>query len=158
MSAENYLQIMMESLVKKREILTELVVLNDEQEKIVSKQEFDEADFNKNVADKAELIDELDKLDDGFNSLFERVKEQLNADRSSYAVQIKTMQELIRDVTELAAKVEAKEQRNKTLVENTFASMRKQISNARRSTQMANTYYKSMNKLNYEPQFMDKKK
>lgn len=158
MSAENYLQIMMESLVKKREILTELVVLNDEQEKIVSKQEFDEADFNKNVADKAELIDELDKLDDGFNSLFERVKEQLNADRSSYAVQIKTMQELIRDVTELAAKVEAKEQRNKALVENTFASMRKQISNARRSTQMANTYYKSMNKLNYEPQFMDKKK
>lgn len=158
MSAENYLQIMTDSLIKKKDILTKLVALNDEQENIINKPEFDEAAFNKNVDDKAELIEQLIKLDEGFNSVFERVKEQLNENKNAYSAQIKTMQGLIREVTELSANVEAKEGRNKVLVESRFAAMRREISNARRSTQMANTYYKNMNKLNYEPQFMDKKK
>lgn len=158
MSAENYLQILTDSLIKKKEILTKLTELNDEQENIINQPEFDETVFNKNVDDKAELIEKLIKLDEGFNSVFERVKEQLNGNREAYASQIKDMQGLIREVTELAAQVEAKENRNKTLVQSRFAAMRKEISNVRRSTQMANTYYKNMNKLNYEPQFMDKKK
>lgn len=158
MSAENYLQIMTDSLIKKKDILTKLVALNDEQENIINKPEFDETAFNKNVDDKAELIEQLIKLDEGFNSVFERVKEQLNENKNAYSAQIKNMQGLIREVTELSANVEAKEGRNKVLVESRFAAMRREISNARRSTQMANTYYKNMNKLNYEPQFMDKKK
>lgn len=149
---------MTDSLIKKKDILTKLVALNDEQENIINKPEFDEAAFNKNVDDKAELIEQLIKLDEGFNSVFERVKEQLNENKNAYSAQIKTMQGLIREVTELSANVEAKEGRNKVLVESRFAAMRREISNARRSTQMANTYYKNMNKLNYEPQFMDKKK
>lgn len=158
MSAENYLQILADSLIKKKDILTKLTELNDEQENIINQSEFDEKVFNKNVDDKAELIEKLIKLDEGFNSVFERVKEQLNGNMAAYASQIKEMQGLIKEVTDLAAQVEAKENRNKNLVENKFAAMRREIGNAKRSTQMANTYYKNMNKLNYEPQFMDKKK
>lgn len=158
MSTENYLQMMADSLIKKKDILTKLTELNDQQENIINQPEFNEEVFNKNVDDKAELIEKLIKLDEGFNSLFERVKEQLDGNREAYANQIKDMQALIREVTELAAQVETKEKRNKTLVENRFAAMRKEISSVRRSTQMANTYYKNMNKLSYEPQFMDKKK
>ncbi len=158
MSAENYLQILKDSLIKKKDILKKLTELNDEQENIINQPEFDETVFNKNVDHKAELIEKLIKLDEGFNSVFERVKEQLNGNRAAYASQIKNMQGLIREVTELAAQVETKEKRNRSLVESRFAAMRKEISNVRRNTQMANTYYKNMNKLNYEPQFMDKKK
>ncbi len=158
MSAENYLQIMTDSLIKKKDILTKLVALNDVQENIINKPEFDEADFNKNVDDKAELIEQLIKLDEGFNVVFERVKEQLSENKEAYSAQIKVMQGLIKEVTELAANVETKENRNKSLVESRFAAMRREINDAKRSTQMANTYYKNMNKLNYEPQFMDKKK
>jgi len=158
MSAENYLQIMTDSLIKKKDILTKLVALNDVQENIINKPEFDEVDFNKNVDDKAELIEQLIKLDEGFNVVFERVKEQLSENKEAYSSQIKVMQGLIKEVTELAANVEAKENRNKSLVESRFAAMRREINDAKRSTQMANTYYKNMNKLNYEPQFMDKKK
>jgi len=158
MSAENYLQIMTDSLIKKKDILTKLVALNDVQENIINRQEFDETDFNKNVDDKAELIEQLIKLDEGFNVVFERVKEQLSENKDAYSDQIKVMQGLIKEVTELAANVEAKENRNKSLIENRFAAMRREINDAKRSTQMANTYYKNMNKLNYEPQFMDKKK
>ncbi len=158
MSAENYLQIMTDSLIKKKDILTKLVALNDVQENIINKPEFDEKDFNKNVDDKAELIEQLIKLDEGFNVVFERVKEQLSENKEAYSAQIKVMQGLIKEVTELAANVEAKENRNKSLVESRFAAMRREINDAKRSTQMANTYYKNMNKINYEPQFMDKKK
>ncbi len=158
MSTENYLQIMTDSLIKKKDILTKLVALNDVQENIINKPEFDETDFNKNVDDKAELIEQLIKLDEGFNVVFERVKEQLSENKEAYSAQIKVMQGLIKEVTELAANVEAKENRNKSLVESRFAAMRREINDAKRSTQMANTYYKNMNKLNYEPQFMDKKK
>lgn len=158
MSTEDYLQILKDSLIKKKDILTKLTELNDRQENIINQPEFDETVFNKNVDDKAELIEKLIKLDEGFNSVFERVKEQLNDNREAYASQIKDMQGLVREVTDLAAQVEAKENRNKTLVENRFAAMRKEIRDVKRSTQMANTYYKNMNKLDYEPQFMDKKK
>lgn len=158
MSTEDYLQILKDSLIKKKDILTKLTELNDQQENIINQPEFDETVFNKNVDDKAELIEKLIKLDEGFNSVFERVKEQLNNNREAYTSQIKDMQGLVREVTDLAAQVEAKENRNKTLVANRFAAMRKEISDVRRSTQMANTYYKNMNKLDYEPQFMDKKK
>lgn len=149
---------MAESLIIKKGILEKLVVLNDEQEIIASQEEFDEVAFHDNVDKKAELIDEMVKLDEGFNSLFARVKEQLDENRQKYSDEIAAMQELIRSITDLAASVEAKENRNRVLVQNKFMAMRKEVQNAKRSTQMANTYYKNMNKLNYEPQFMDKKK
>lgn len=158
MSTENYLQILSDSLVKKKDILISLTELNEEQENILKQPQFDENAFNKSVDDKAELIEQLIKLDEGFNAIFEKVKIQLDENRTMYISQIKEMQSLIKKVTELAAQVETKERRNKTLVENRFASMKREISNVRRSTQMANTYYKNMNKLSYEPQFMDKKK
>ena len=158
MSTKNYLQIMSESLIMKTEILDNLIVLNDEQERIASADTFDDAAFRANVDSKAELIERLEKLDDGFNSLFARVKEQLEADREAYRDDIAKMQQLIRDVTERAATVEAKETRNRVLIQNKFMAMRKEVQLAKKSSKMANTYYKNMNKLNYEPHFMDKKK
>lgn len=158
MSTENYLQIMSESLIIKKDILDRLIVLNDEQEKIASAEEFDDEAFRDNVDKKAELIDEMVKLDDGFNSLFERVKGQLETDREAYRDEIAAMQQLIRDITDRATSVEAKEARNRVLIQNKFLNMRKEVQNAKRSSQMANTYYKNMNKINYEPHFMDKKK
>ncbi len=149
---------MSESLIIKKGILERLTVLNDEQESIASQETFDDEAFRDNVDKKAELIDEMVKLDEGFNSLFNRVKEQLDANREGYRDEIAAMQQLIRDITDLAASVEAKENRNRVLMQNKFMAMRKEVQNAKRSTQMANTYYKNMNKLNYEPQFMDKKK
>lgn len=55
-------------------------------------------------------------------------------------------------------RVQAQEARNKVLAENRFAQMRKEVSNAKRNTQAASTYYNSMNKLNFEPHLMDQKK
>lgn len=158
MSTENYLQIMKESLKKKQDILKKLAALNDEQSNIVNASEFDGEAFQKNVDDKDVLVSELLKMDEGFTALFNRVKEQLLQNKEQYADDINTMKQLIKEVTELGVKVETQEARNKELIGGRFRTMRKEVQNAKRSTQMANEYYKNMNKLSTEPQFMDRKK
>lgn len=158
MQTDNYLQMMIDSLRMKQKILEKLVLLNEEQTKLVTAEDFDENAFQQNMEEKGDLIENMIKLDEGFNMVFTRIKEQLDGKRALYREEITTMQKLIKTVTELGVQVEAQEARNKTLVQNKFTNMRKDIQNAKRSTQMANTYYKNMNKLNYEPHFMDQKK
>lgn len=155
---DNYLQILMDSLIKKRDILGKLILLSEEQKVIVGEVEFDDKAFQKNVDAKDELIQQMLKMDEGFDLVFGRVKEQLSDKKEQYAEEIKVMQGLIREVTELAARVETQENRNKDLITAKFSQMRKEVQNAKRSTQMANKYYKSMNKIDFEPQFMDQKK
>lgn len=158
METKNYLQIMIDSLTIKKDILTQLAALNETQKEIFTGNNFTEQLFRKNVDEKDALIDRLVKMDQGFNNLYNRIKEQLESNRTMYAGEISRLKELIREVTELGAQVEAQEARNKVLVQSRFLSMKKDVRNAKQSSKMANTYYHNMNKINYEPQFMDKKK
>jgi hypothetical protein len=157
METENYVQMMTDSLIMKKDILEKVIVLSEAQNGILAAAEFDENAFRENIDEKAELIDKIERLDDGFNSLFARVKETLDGHKDEYKSEITVIKELIKSVTELAVRVQAQEARNKVLAENRFAQMRKEVSNAR-NTQAASTYYNSMNKLNFEPHLMDQKK
>ena len=97
-------------------------------------------------------------MDDGFNALFARVKQTLDGHKDEYKSEISVIKELIKSVTELAVRVQAQEARNKVLAEKKFAMLKKEVSNAKKNTQAASTYYNSMNKLNFEPHLMDQKK
>ena len=157
MEAQNYLQVMEDSLTKKAEILERIVALNEEQSGILQSEEFTEEAFYENADKKSECIDEIYKLDEGFDALYNRVKETLEKNKTVYKEQIIVLQSKIRRVTELSVSIEAQEKRNKTLAEKKFSSIRQEIGVAKRSASMAKTYYQNMNKLSYEPQFMDKK-
>ena len=67
------------------------------------------------------------------------------------------MKTLIRTVTELGAKIEVQEARNKAKVEDMFRRERQEHKEAKRSASMAKSYYQTMNRLSSEPQFMDTK-
>ena len=153
---DNYLQMMLDSLIMKKSILEKITILNEEQKKI-AEFDFDEQNFTKVVDKKSELIDNIVRLDDGFNSLFERVKKMLEGNKDKYKSQIAQIQQLIRDVTALAVKVEAQEKRNKNLIEKQFSLLKKDIYSAKDNASKMNSYYKNMNKLGYESQFMDRK-
>ena len=77
METENYLQIMINSLKKKKNVLQQIVAYNNEQESIVMASEFDGDKFQKNMEDKSDCIDELNMLDDGFQSVYYRFKSEL---------------------------------------------------------------------------------
>ncbi len=155
---DNYVQIMTDSLIMKKSVLEKIVVLNEEQKKIISSDDFDGNLFRDNVNKKAQLVEEINRLDAGFDDLFRRVRLVLDADKASYSSQIAAMKILIKDVTELAVKVEADEARNKKLVEKKFIELRKGVQKAKTNVQKTNAYYQNMNKLDTSPQFMDQKK
>ena len=153
---DNYLQMMIDSLIMKKSILEKITILNEEQRKL-AESEFDEENFLKVVDKKSELIDNIVRLDDGFNSLFERVKKALEGNRDKYKSQIERIQQLIRDVTALSVRVEAQEKRNKSLIEKQFFVLKKDIYSAKDNANKMNSYYKNMNKVSFESQFMDRK-
>jgi hypothetical protein len=118
-------------------------------------------DFDENANCKMQLIEEIDKLDEGFEDLFDRVKEQLDAPggKEKYAAEILRMQELIRRITEMSASIQAQEARNKTLVEQYFQQSRERIRKGRTSSKAAMDYYKSMSQTSFtQPHFLDNKK
>ena len=149
---------MADSLKIKKDILTQLVELNEAQKEIFLNGHFTEEAFRSNIDSKDELVSKLIKMDEGFNSLFNRVKEELDGNRTAYSSEIAQLQSLIREITELSARVETQEARNKLIVQDYFMNMKRDVRNAKQNAKMANTYYKNMNKINYEPHFMDKKK
>lgn len=121
--------------------------------------EFKEEAFEKNVADKGEVVEKILRLDEGFNSVFNRIKEELQTNKGKYAKDIEHLKELVASVTDLGVRIQAQELRNKQLVEKRFAQMRKELSQAKRTTSTANAYYKNVNNLNqYESHFLDQKK
>ena len=154
----SYVEIMQKSLIRKDEVLQQIIELNREQKNALENPDLAPDDFDELVEKKGELIDQLDKLDSGFEKLFERMKEELEGKRELYAGQIRKMQESIRSITDKSVEVQAQEARNKDLMMQKFASVRKQAKTMRTNTQVADKYYQNMTKVNLvDPQFMDTK-
>lgn len=158
METENYLQIMTSSLEKKKKILQDIVDYNVEQERIVTLREFDGDKFQKNMENKAECIDMLNVLDEGFQSVYDRVKADVEMYKQSYKADIQRLQQLIKEVSELSATIQAQESRNKLQIERKFRELKQETKTAKRSVSMANKYYQNMSRVSLEPQFMDSKK
>lgn len=153
----NYLQMMIDSLNKKKGILIRIIELNEEQNQILSEETLNGDAFDDNMKAKGSCIDELDLLDKGFQSLFNRVRDAINANKEMYANEISVMKRLITEVTGLGAKIEVQEARNKVKVEAMFRRERQEHKEAKRSASMAKSYYQNMSKVSNEPQFMDTK-
>ena len=156
--AENYLLIMIQSLKKKIQVLDCIIDANDRQKIGLEDPALDPDDFDKIVEEKAKYIEHLDLLDQGFDKLFERVKEEVNRDKEAFKEEIKEMQTLITTITEKSNKIQVREARNKDLMTQKFSKVHKQARDVRASQQAVNQYYQNMKKINYiDPQFMDNK-
>ena len=157
-NTQNYLQILEESLNRKITILDELEKLTMSQREIVQADDFDDEGFNTNVEQKAALIRELEKLDRGFQILFDNVKKQLDENRAQYAEEIKRLQELVKGIMDRSTELQVMEARNKDMIKSRFAALKKEARTIKKSREMAANYYKTMNNISSEPYFMDKKK
>lgn len=154
---DNYLNVLKDSLTKKERILTALIEKSEKQADIVKAEEIDWDGFTKIVDEKGELIDEIMKLDDGFEALYERIKEGLEESKEQYKEIIIEIKALIKSVTDKSANLQAIEYRNKTIIETAFANTRKEIKQSKLGQKAAADYYNKMNKINtIDPQLMDK--
>lgn len=159
MSNESYIAILEESLVKKADILAHLQLLCQEQSDILDDANMTPEMFDENVQKKEILITRLANLDDGFEQLYQRVREELASNKDQYRDSIRHMQELIRDVTDKSVQIQAIEARNKEKVQTRFGEIRSQIREVKHSGRAVSNYYQTMMKMNaVEPQFWDSKK
>ena len=155
---DNQLSILAEGLDHKIEILKQIQACNAEQEEAFLKEEADLEAFDSAFDEKDRLIDELTRLDEGFEALYEGVAGELRNNRKQYAAQIKHLQARIAKVTEMSVSVQAQEARNKKLMEDYFTKSRSGIRQNKQTSRVAYDYYKSMSGVAYSTsRFMDNK-
>ncbi len=153
-----YVDILLESLERKKTILQMIQKENGKQEEAIKKNS-DLAAFDHIVESKSRFIAELELLDSGFEKIYDRIREELPQAKDGLRNEIARMQQLISEITDLNVRIQASEQRNKQLVEQYFSYARGKIRRAKKSVRAANDYYKSMSQTNFvDPQLLDQKK
>lgn len=152
-------QILLRSLEKKNELLDQMISLNSVQEGILKQEEFDMDAFDAAIDRQSACVEELDKLDQGFETVYDRVRDELMRNREQYRAEIARMQEQIQQITDKIVTLNAGNMRNKVLAENQFKKKQQAIGSGVSKNRAAVNYYNNMNNLNYvKPQFYDNKK
>lgn len=139
-----YIQLLAEILKKKTEVLNKLTDLTQRQETVINSDSFNENSFNEIISLKEEQLKALSKLDDGFEQLYESVKEELTVNKNSYTAQISQLKDQITVITDYSVKLQTMESRNKAKLEALLTLKRKNIQKAKISSQTATNYYKTM--------------
>lgn len=153
-----YVEIMEEGLQKKKVLLEQIIDCNQRLEPVVQEAEMDMEQFKQLLDEKDEYVKQINQLDEGFETLYEKVREELSVNKAAYRQQILSMQQLIRTITDMTVQIQNMESKNRMAIEGQFAKKRKGIRTVKKGMDVAQNYYKSMSKLNVvESQFMDKK-
>lgn len=154
----DYIRIMTESLEKKKDVLLQIIEENKKQETMLHDPNLSPEEFEKNLEDKAALVEQLGALDEGFENLFERVRETLDTHREEYAQEISVMQDLIREITAYTNTIQTQEVRSKEQVAQKFSKVREQVKGVRNSQKVVKQYYQNMMRDAGDPNFIDNKK
>lgn len=154
-----YTHILIESLKKKEEALEEILKYTQSQETILMEKNFDEEVFDALIDKKQKCIEVINKLDEGFELTFERVKKELEENKEMFKNEILNLQQLIRQITDLSTQIQVLEKRNKIAFENKMKVRKENIKMARLSSKSVNEYYKNVANAHIgESIFLDKKK
>lgn len=152
-------QILLQSLEKKNQLLDQMIRQNGVQEGILKQEEFDMDAFDEAIDKQSSYVDQLEKLDQGFEMVYDRFREELIENKERYRAEITRMKEQIQQITDKIVTLNAGNMRNKMLAENQFKKKRQEIGTGASKSRVARNYYNSMNNLNYvSPQFYDNKK
>lgn len=155
---KQYLTMLDQSLDQKKQILDQMIEMTATQKASLDKDPVDWTGFDDLVEKKAEMIERLDRMDDGFESVYERIREELLRDKDQHKEFVVSIQKKIQAVSDASAALMAAERRNKEMVEKKMTEERKRLQQSKTTSKVASNYYRSMNKVNLiDPQLMDKK-
>ncbi len=156
---KSYLQILQDSLIKKSELLTKIEEKSLEQSNMLKNKEVNLEMIDFNMDEKAKLIEEVLALDEGFESVYDKIRIHLVTNKEQYKAEIKALQGMIEKVTEKGASIQVIESRNKAQMDVYFANQKKGLQSKKNAMAVARDYYQSMNKVKHvSPQFLDQKK
>ncbi len=139
-----YVNMMVDSLDRKKRILEYILVKTREQESLLKDEEMDPDAFQAIIDEKGEQIDELNKIDEGFDTLFSYVEKEIKENRMTYRKQIEQMQQLIGAVSELGIQIQALEHQNSGHFKVYLANQRKLIRDFNVNSRTTTSYYQNM--------------
>jgi hypothetical protein len=150
---------MIESLEKKLDVLDSISKIDKRQYECSVAKPFDMEGYNKIMDEKGVLIDELNRLDEGFTSTYEIVRKEVQDNPERYRERILKMQELVQQAVDKGVSLEALEKRNKSAMEAALSMKHKELKQRKVSKDVAMKYYKAVSKINnIDPQLLDKRK
>lgn len=153
------LQILLESLRQKYDMLCEIELKSKEQSDLILNPDVSLEAIDQNMSEKGELIEKLTRLDRGFEALYDNVRKELVLHKDEHKELIAQIQQSVAFVMEKSASIEAIEARNKAAMEIIFRNRRKELQHKKAASIVARQYYKAAKKLDHvTPQFLDKKK
>lgn len=156
---QTYIQLLIDSLEKKHELLEEIMNVTTKQQDMIDSSSFNEDEFMQTISLKEEQINKLSELDKGFEMVYDRIRDELADNHKKYTSEIISLKELVTKVTDLSVNLQALEQRNKSKLEVLLLRKRKNIKNARLSNETVTSYYKNMSAgKESKSYFYDKKK
>ena len=155
----SYIEILKQSLTKKIELLDTIMALNVLQKDMLENPDLDPDELEENLNRKADLVEQLSKLDDGFSQIYDRVRADLTENRRAYSEDITQMKRDITAIMDKSTAIQSQEKRNQVLMQQKFTSVKKQIKEVKKSRQAVNSYYRNMMKMGApEAAFLDDKK
>ena len=155
-----YISVLHGSLRKKLELIKEILELTKEQNSVLSKEEVDVDSFDRLVSQKEIKINEVLGIDNGFQSIYNKISSVVKENPGRYRQQILEMQNFIRTITSIGVEIENLEHKNKEKFKNFVASKRSSIKDFKVSNKTAVSYYKNMSNQHREWQsyFVDSRK
>lgn len=156
---KNELQLLIESLEKKVQVLQQILSISKDQYELAGEEEFRLDDFDGLVDKKDGLLKDMERLDEGFDRTYQRIRDELQDKRELYREEIGSLQDLIKQTVDLGAQIHASEVRAKDRMANAILRTKQEFSQRKATARTVSDYYKTSNNIKYvDSIFLDKKK
>ena len=155
---KTYMSLLLDTVSKKEDLLNQLILETIKQSNCFQENEMKEEKYDEIYHHKMELIKEVETLDEGFQTLYERIKDEMKVNRYEYEQEIKELQNKIRSVTDKVIRLQKLESDNKLKFQVFLNGQRKKIKDYTVSKRTSATYYKNMmQQFPKDSAFMNKK-
>lgn len=155
----SYIELLIDGSKKKKDLLMRLYEITKEQAAIAKQEDFQLKDFNATISQKETCLKNIKVLDNGFNSIYERIRQDLLRDKLTYEEKLKELKALIGEIADIGFQIQVEEERNKQLIERQLSRHKKEIKQFKTSRKTVTSYYKNMKNTHKDQSyFLDKKK
>lgn len=142
---ENYVQVLIDTMEKKEETLRRILEVTRQQEEISKKETYDSDAMEKTLNEKEILISRLNYLDEGFQSVYDRISSELRNHIDRYRESLQVLQDKIRICTQVGNEIRVLEERNRSRFQVLFSQVKSEYSTSKNRASVAQNYFKTMN-------------
>ncbi|MCI8306455.1 MAG: hypothetical protein HFH14_00255 [Lachnospiraceae bacterium] len=156
---KTYIVILRDSLVNKNRVLDDIIELTERQYELVKSDNVEAEDFDYLIEEKGKNLAMLSMIDDGFDGVYTRVRDELQANPGKYGEMISEIRNLIEQTIAKGAKIETLEHRNKEHIEAFIEKKKNEVKEYKARQNTAKHYTMNMGNRHKDGSsyFMDKK-